>query len=337
MKSKIWLIVFGVVAVLLLGGTGFYALSSYGDYSESLSSWDAKVGTIENLERQVPYPNEENTEALEAKVEGYEAAVQELFESLDTFQSPLNETLRNTEFQQLVKTRVEDFRRYAKSNGLQFDPELDFQLGFDSYALTLPPPALVPVLDYELEAINHLLTELTDAGTEMLLSFERDPIPGEAGAPDGHEEAVVHKYPVRLRFEGSHESFQEFINSIANDEEFFYVVRVLKVKNALQEGPVKLSAADADSDIPRFEDPLTKQMASYEMLLEWGYDGTEESLSAVEKEAEEAGFVLAKQDARVLMGQENLNVFMVVDIVRFLNPEEVRATAEVEQRSGRRR
>lgn len=337
MDSKVWLVAFSIVALLLLGGTGFYAFSSYGKYSESLSSWDAKVGTIESLERRVPYPNEENTEALEAEVKAYEEAVQGLFQSLDAFQRPLNTTLANTEFQQIVKTRVEQFRNYASEGGLEFDPELDFQLGFNRYASALPPPDLVPILDYELEAIDHLLRILVDVGADSLTTFERDGISGETGVSDSQTEGVVEKYPIRFRFEGSHSAFQKFVNAIANDKEFFYILRVLKVKNSATEGPIKLTADGGITDMPRYEDPVTNEIASYERMVEWGYDGTDASLAETEKNAESAGFVASKQDARVLMGEESLNVFMVVDISRFLDPGEVSEDSEEETKSTRRK
>ena len=38
--------------------------------------------------------------------------------------------------------------------------------------------------------------------------------------------------------------------------------------------------------------------------------------------ARAAGYIPSQQDARVLMGQEELEIYMVVDIVRFVDPEE---------------
>lgn len=323
MNSKIWLTVYGIVAALVFLGGGFYAFSSYGKYTEALSSWDSQVGMIETLERKVPYPNKENAEALEAKVKSYNDSVEALAATLKTFQRDLNKTLVNTEFQQRVKKRVEDFRVAAKEGGMALDATTDFQLGFDSYANTLPSPDLVPVLDYELEAIDNLLRTLVNSGGESMNSFVRDPIPGEPGGAEKQESGVVHKYPVRLQFRGSFDSFQKFVNALANDKTFFYIVRVLKVKNEMTEGAVKLTAAPGGSSFPRFQNPETKETASPEKLAEWGYGtATESELIA---KAKEAGFIKADQDARVLMGQEKLDVFMVVDITRFLGKDEVEA------------
>lgn len=336
MNSKIWLMVYGIVAALVILGSGFYAFSSYGKYTEALSSWDSKVGSIESLERKTPYPNKENAEALEAKVKSYSDAVTALSETLKSFQRPLNTTLANTEFQQRVKKGVEDFRAVAKEGGMELATATEFQLGFDNYANTLPSPDLVPVLDYELEAIQHLLRTLVNSGGESMSSFVRDPIPGEPGGAEKQESGVVHKYPVRLQFRGSFDAFQKFVNTLANDKTFFYIVRVLKVKNEATEGAAKLTGGPGGSSFPRFQNPDTKETASPEKLTEWGYGtATEPELIA---KAKEAGFVKADQDARVLMGQEKLDVFMVVDITRFLSPEEVKAqTPEPEvKKTGRR-
>lgn len=336
MNSKVWLTVFGVVAAVVLGGSGFYAYSGYGKYAEAMEGWDAKVGTIESLEKRVPYPNKENAGAVEASVESYKAAVQSLSETLKSFQRPLNKELANTEFQQRVKKRVEEFRAVAKSGGLEIDSTTEFQLGFDSYANTLPTPELVPVLDYELEAIDHLLRKLVECGAETLAGFQRDAIPGETGGAENHDNGVVHKYPVRFRFKGSFDAFQQFVNALANDKEFFYVLRVLKVKNDAIEGAIKLAADGSAVSSPQFQNPATKEIASAELLAAWGAGTAPES--EVAAKAKEAGFVKADQDARVLMGQEKVSVFAVVDITRFLGPEEVTAAApkREEKKGGKR-
>ncbi len=335
MNSKIWLISFGVVAALVVGGSGFYAFSSHGKYTEALEAWDSKVGTIESLERKVPYPNKENAEAVEALVKEYGVSVVSLAETLKSFQRPLNTELANTEFQQRVKKKVEEFRGFAKEGGLTIDSTTEFQLGFDSYANTLPSPELVPLLDYELEAIDYLLRKLVDSGAELLTSFSRDPIPGETGGATEQESGVVHKYPVRLGFKGPFDSFQTFINALANDREYFYIVRVLKVRNEAIEGALKFFG-EGGSTLPRYENPTTGEIASPDRLGEWGY-GTD-SESDVEAKAAAAGFIKSSQDARVLMGQEKLEIYMVVDISRFLSREEVEAQTpkQEERKSGKR-
>ncbi|MAS92798.1 MAG: hypothetical protein CMO55_06330 [Verrucomicrobiales bacterium] len=330
MNSKVWLTVYAIFALLLIGGAGFFAFTKYKEYSTALDTWDTNVGTIETLEKKVPYPNEENVEKLEKKVDEYETAVDGLRESLGTFQRPLDVGKANTVFQTDVKTRVGEFRQFASAEGMAIEIEegLDFQLGFDIYSTQLPPPDLVGVLDYELEAIDYLLRALVTSGAERMTMFERDPIPGEAGVEREFESSAVQKYPVRLRFTSSYQSFQDFINQLANEKNFFYIVRVLKVQNQMVEGPLRLSGDG--SSLPIFKNPLTGEVATREQVMEWGHGRA--SKDDVAENAKAAGFVSDTNDARVLMGQEKLNVFMVVDIVRFPNPEELNVEAETEEK-----
>lgn len=336
MNSKVWLTTFGVVAFLVVAGTGYYAFSSYSQYQAAMASWDDKVSTIENLEKRVPYPNEDNAEAMKKEVDAYRSSVEALAATLNTYQRELNKTLANTEFQQRVKTRVEDFRAYAAENNFEIVSDDGFYLGFDAYSAVVPSQDLVPELDYELEAIDYLLRKLVDSGSKMMTSFDRDPIPGETGGPDKKEAGVLQKYPVRIRFQGSHDVLQGFINALANDRKFFYIVRVLKVQNENQEGPLKLTA-EGGGAFSKFENPVTKEVASPELLAEWRAEGASEV--DVEAKAKAAGFIKADQDARVLMGQEKLNVFVVVDISRVLSKEEQEALApqpKAEAKKGRK-
>ena len=337
MNYKVWLTVFGIVFALLIGGAGFYAFSSYGKYAESLDSWDGRVGTIESLERRSPYPSRENSEALAEEVEKYQAAVDTLFEGLDSFQRPLDTALTSVQFQQKVKERIQGFQKVAQDEGLTIENAAEFQLGFNAYSNQIPLQELVPYLDYELEAIDHMLRSLVRSGVTELIAFDRDPIPGEPGGEETAPGAVVHKYPVRLRFKSGHDSLQSFVNSLANDREFFYIVRVLKVKNEQLEGPIKLLSAEPGSSLPAYSNPDTLEVAGFDKLQEWDFENI--SPEELDAKARAEGFVRSDQDARVLFGQEQLSVFMVVDIARFLRPEEVEAAKENDKptRGGRKR
>jgi hypothetical protein len=336
MKANVWLAVFGVVSFVVIAAAGAYAFTSYGAYQAALADWDSKVGTIESLERKVPFPNKANEEALKTEVEAYEAAVEGLFTSLERFQPQLNTTLTNTEFQQLVKTKIQDFRQHAQETNFDIELLPEFQLGFDSYSSSLPAADLVPILDYELAGIDHLLRLAVECGISAMTSFERDPIPGEAGAPASYDGKASEKYPIRVRFTATHESFQKFINAVANDPGFFYLVRVLKVVNESREGALKLAGA-AEGDLPRYENPETKQVADRVMLEEWGYTPEAPESEDLKANAKAAGFVSSNTDARVLMGLEKLDVFMVIDITRFLKPDPNAVEEKVEEKGKKKR
>jgi hypothetical protein len=295
MNSKVWLRIFGTVSVFLLAGTGFYATSSFQKYRESLGKWDAKVESIADLEGLIPYPNERNASELAESVGSYRESVRALSETLKSFQRPLETGVENTGAQMRAKKYVEDFRAFAKENSFAIETENEFLLGFDAYADKVPDPDLVPLLYFQMDAIDHLLRKLVTSGAKSMTSFERDPLPGESGARESPSGAVMQKYPVRLRFETDHESLQGFINELANDRDFFYIIRVLKVQNENQEGPLKQISEDKTSSV-----------------------GPEKSSEIP---------IQAEQDAGVLMGQERLSLFMVIDICRFTSGDEKALTS----------
>ncbi len=334
MKSQVWLTIFGVVSLLVLGAAGFFCFSASQAYSTSRSTWDQKVGTIRALESKPLYPDQDNVDKAQGIVTEYNQAVEELFAGLDKFQKPLNLALSNVEFVDLVKNKVTEFRSHARAQNFELEAGEDFQLGFDVYADSVPAPQLVPILDYELNAIDHLLRRLIAAGASSMNSFSRDLIPGEVGGPEAQESGVVHKYPVRIGFRASHAAFREFLNGLSNDREFFYVIRVLKLTNDEMEGPLK-ETGEFVSAFPRFEDPDTKVVADIERLESWGWTPEGGSPPDLEEKARADGFVPSGRDARVIFGQEDLNVFMLVDIIRFLDPSEVEEAPESDSRRRR--
>jgi hypothetical protein len=321
MKSKAWLTIFAVVALLLIGASGFFCFSAVGKFSEAQNNWGVKIDTIKLLEKKVPYPNQKNVDEVKTIVLNYQKSVDGLFTNLNAFQKELDKKLLNIEFPEKVKTKVNEFRQFATSSQFTIEEGDAFQLGFDAYSNSLPVPEIVPILDYELKAIDHLLRKIITSGGEAMSSFSRDLIPGEVGGPEKQENGVVHKYPVRLQMKCSHKAFQNFMNSISNDKEYFFAVRVLNIENEAQEGPFKGGGEGEVAGLPRFVKTETSEPAGPEELTKWGYPNASELDLAAAAKAD--GYEPAGTDARVLMGQEKLDVFMVVDVVRFLKPSEV--------------
>lgn len=319
MKSKVWLTIFAVIALLFIGASGFFAFSSFGKYSEAQENWSDKVGTINSLEKKPLYPNKDNVRKLSDLVSEYQKSVSSLFTSLDQFQKKLNTSMANIEFQDTVKTKVSEFRRIASEANFEIVQNDSFQLGFDAYSNSVPSPDIVPILNYELEAIDHLLKKIITAGGDSMYIFSRDLIPGEIGGPDRQESGVVHKYPVRLGINCSHRAFQNFMNSISNDKEYFYIVRVMEIQNEIQEGPLKTRATTRQALV--FENKESGAPASMSDMSKWGFPNASEA--EIMSAAAADGYAPSGRDARVLMGQEKLQIFMVIDIVRFLDPSGV--------------
>ncbi|NNE94140.1 MAG: hypothetical protein HKN23_21035 [Verrucomicrobiales bacterium] len=330
MKPNVWLSVFGVVAAVFIGGAAFFMISAKSAHDEAVGKWDENLSKIDRLGKRVPFPSKEAEGALEASLNEYKGAVDNLYQALKEFQKPLDNTVSDTGFQQLVKTKVDAFKEMARTRDPQFEINAGdgddgaFYLGFDAYQAAIPAPDTVPILVYELNAIEHLCQTLVKSDAISLEMLERDLIPGEAGATaEKQESSVVHRYPVRIRFNASHDSFQNFVNTIANDQEYFYVIRVMQMENSNPEGVAKFSSGPAGSRMPRFRRDATGEIATQEELEKQGYP----DVSGVELQQKMAaeGWELVTQDAQWVMGRETVDAFMIIDIVRFVDPSEAGA------------
>ncbi|MCB1091496.1 MAG: Amuc_1100 family pilus-like protein, partial [Verrucomicrobiae bacterium] len=89
MKGNVWLAGYIVFTALLLGGSGFFLVKNRGAFEERFDGWDALKGKISRLEKEVPFPSEENEASLRSEVESYDGKVKSLYQSLSRYQKPL--------------------------------------------------------------------------------------------------------------------------------------------------------------------------------------------------------------------------------------------------------
>ena len=280
-----------MVFVLGLAGVGYYLSGRYSAYSQVMEEFDRQRRQIERLKSKPLYPNAENVELIKASVLEYESKVTDLQKELLKFQKPLNTTMKDTEFQQLIKERVAVVQGLAESGDLELPGE--FYMGLYKYRDSVPEPGSVGLLEFQLKAIERVMEAMVRSGIQQLVGLEREPLAVER---DGHEAPVptpvLENYPMTLTMEGTHESVRTFFNDISNDTEYFYRVQYCRIENSAQEGPERQAPGDEDSEVDDFED----------LDAEDGAGG-------------------AEKDAMIVMGNESIQVQLVVDLVRFVEIE----------------
>ncbi|MCB1232008.1 MAG: Amuc_1100 family pilus-like protein [Verrucomicrobiae bacterium] len=323
MKGSTWLAGYIVLALALIGGAGFFFAKGLGAYNEGFTGWDNLSSRIAKLEKEVPYPSEENEKEFASTVEQYRKDVDALYQSLDRYQKPLETNLSDSNFTtQILAGKVDEFKAFAAEKGMEIKNADQFYMAMEAYQSTFPKPGVVPFLNYQLDAIDHLLRTMAEAGVAKLNFVNREDLPGETedtgDQPVGIEAGkVVQKYPVNLKFEASHGAFQRFVNQIANDKDYFLVLRLVRVENSNAGGP---DLAPSGEQGPVFVDsegnPVPKDVDDEIRASTSDYSGLVEAFTS-------RGYQLQKQDARIIFGQETLDVFAVVDLVRFLPPDEV--------------
>jgi len=320
MKSNPFYITWGIISLLLVGGAGFFLFSSKSAYDSTKGSFDNNEATIERLQKKAPVPSAKSVKEMEKLVADYESDVNELYSSLATYQRPLRTDLTDAGFQEDVFKKREAFFASAKASGLTIKSKDEFYFGMEQYRETLPSPANVPLLAYQLEAINRMLAILVDNGAEELLDLKRELLPTEVAPtqPDPTLGQSVVRYELRVEFLAPFDAYQKFINELANDKEFFYLLRVIRVDNTSPNGPAGSDGPVTLGDSMEFisatgESPSPPLQAEADLIEDIG-----------ERVAfyQERGYSPVGEDARVLFGDERVRVFAVVDVARFPTPSE---------------
>ncbi len=277
-----------VVFVLGLAGTGYYLSGRYSAYGAAMDAFDLQRNRITQLKSKPLYPSAENVELIKASVLEYESKVTELQKALLKFQKPLNTSMRDTEFQQLVKERVAVVQALAASGKLELPNE--FYMGLLKYRQDVPEPGAVGLLEYELRAIERLMEAMVRSSVGTLVGLDRQELAAESNdytAPV--PPPVLESYPLTLTVVGTHESVRGFLNDISNDTEYFFNVRYCRVENSAPSGPER-GRSDDESDDPDAAEP-------------------DDAVEGIET------------DAKIVLGSESIQAYLVVDLVRFVEVE----------------
>ena len=317
MRGNQFYIVFGIVVAVLLGGAGFYYFQGHGAFVDAGGDFKTRRTNLLRLKKSAPYPNEENLERIEKEVSAYEGEINGLFKILERFQQPLNTTLDSTEFLTNLKAKFGAFKALAKKKGMKIGKEDEFYMAMDAYRANLPNSEAVPLLDYQLGAIDYLLNMLIEEGATELIGVQRELLPVEMpgdsakGGGAAGSSVVASKYPVSLTFEAKHPAFVKLVNRITNDNKYFFILRALRVDNSEKEGAIW---GGEDDEGPKYVNTE-------------GVEAPPELVGAIPPDLDvvgqinwmrgNGGFELESSNARVLLGKESLRVFMVIDVVRF--------------------
>ncbi len=301
----------GFLGIVGLGVLAFGALFylSWKSYKASDLSYKREANVLSNLERQDIFPNDENLRAVTAAVADYEAAALELQAEAATHQQPLKEGLTEPEFREQMNVLSEAVNAAAQQGGLSL-PD-DFALGMESYKAGASINShAIPLLEWEMQAINRLVTHAIDTGITAIDHHRRDPFAQEQPdwKPEGSDDedrdddrfdddggdrldsenpmstasGVLSTFRCELTLAASYESLQSFLNAIAADDEYFMWPRRFRIENTIKSSPL-----ESDLDKPQ------------------QLQGAEEGVLA---------------DAQILFGNEQIVANLLIDFVRFEDP-----------------
>lgn len=162
LKKNLMLVVAGLVAVCLLGGSGWYLYSKYSQASQVAAALKAQEDELQRLINLRPHPGNnkiDNIKAAAAQEEEVMKVLQEARRSFEIIAYPTN--LTSGEFNALLLQTIDELTRQAERAGVKLPPKYAFsfaniqkQLAIDSKDI----PALARQLS-EIKAITETLIQ----------------------------------------------------------------------------------------------------------------------------------------------------------------------------------
>jgi len=238
----------GLAAATLVGAgaLGYLISQAALTYSASSEAYSAAVAKLHGLQNKVPFPSEENCKAIKTGLDDYSARIEALQSQLDKMEVPLDEKITPQQFQDGLRTAVNDIRAKAEAENVKL-PE-KFYFGFDQYQTQVPTEQASPALFRQFRVIQSLVTRLVEFKVASVDSIIRPPLPEEGPAPKKGDEPVVKRFAFDISFTADQGKFRAAFNSLLGFDPFL-IVRSLEIKNTNPQAPSKASGEAATKPV----------------------------------------------------------------------------------------
>lgn len=303
-------------------GLGYMLFSAYSDYSANLEQFNSLNGSLATLKSAPLAPTPENLALKQGLVKEFTDSADKLSLVLNKLQVEVKPTT-DTEFQAKLKSKIAESRKLAGTLGVGLPAE--YNLAFDRYTAELPKSAeMATELSGYLDAVDEIVNTVMKSGVKQVDMLERSELDSEKGesakpaprtavrpgrpgaaAPAPAAVKMADRRQVRMMLTTDQAALQKLMSSLASPSEMphFTVVRLLRIENERQEGPLR-----ADLNILPPANPSGEGEAAAPAAA-----GASAPARAAAKPA--------PVDAIAVLGNERLRVFIELDLVSFLKPQ----------------
>lgn len=254
-----------LLAVILIGGAGYFAFSASGELTRQKEDFAAKTGTVNRLRSAQPFPNEENLGLIRGEADQAAQLLADLAGKIKTGGAPFDPAQQPAEFQDKVNKEVGRLAALAKEKNTAW-PE-DFHLGFENYQTQLPSPAATPLLGQQFLAIAHVASVLLDAPVRSIVSLTRPPLEVEKNAEENAAAAGATSEklsplvlaPFDVEFVAEESQLRSVLAAIVGGEPTIFV-RLVEVLNSQPAAPAKTPEGEAAQPTPADSEQAAEQI-----------------------------------------------------------------------------
>jgi hypothetical protein len=288
-----------IVGSLALGYLLYDAWSTYEETKEGYLGVGSQVAALEGARLA---PTQANLDAKKKVVEDYAQVVDRLGKTLLILQPPIT-PIKDIEFQSKLKTKISEVRVATQS---KMQLPADFAFGFEEYTKNLPvSDAAAAELSGYLDAMDELVKLFLKCNVHSLDELQRSKLAVETQAaptPQGQQQpvaaAILEKRQITAVLTLDQGTLQLLIGRLASpsDMPFFTNVRLLRIENQRQDGPLR-----AEVRIPNNKPPVTQG------------ETAKEASDEIKPPAP------APVDTVSVFGNEALKVRLEIDLIKFLD------------------
>ena len=231
-----------------------------GSYEDAMAKYRESAAEQTRLESGNPYPSAANVGKMKTYLDNYKATLDKLKAELKT--RMLTEApLAPNEFQTRLRQAIIHTAENARNNRVKLP--VNFFLGFDEFVSSLPSPEDAPALGQELSQVQLLLNTIIEARVDAITAFHRLSRPGTATGTSPAPAAtprtpskpspgpkLIEQRTVEFAISASPTAGRRVINQISADNEQFFIIRAIYVKNQKDKGPPREIAARTGAAIP---------------------------------------------------------------------------------------
>jgi hypothetical protein len=324
-KENKFLVVLGgitLLGVIVLGVAGFKGSSSYKSAKEN---FDMAVDDASVYERQPLYPRSENRDGKSKALEDYRQAAADLQTAFEPFRPKEIINISPQAFTDHLKKANDEVVAAFSEAGLKL-PD-DFFCGFERYRTSLANSEATGILDYQLDAIRHIMLTMAESGASELKNLYRQPLPEEEGGswqPNEKELQIARALPMEISFTASEKSLRQIVSAITKPDPYFTVIRSMRIANTKQVPPM---ASDAKFDTVQADEndadaPQEGFTGGFDAAFAESPDG--DAAAAEDDDAADAPQPSPAADSdtsRILaqvLGNEEIQVHIRLDLMKFL-------------------
>lgn len=310
----------GITAVAAVGLI-FWGASAGSKYSKAKEDYEAAYSEANAMENGPLYPSQDKVLEKKKALGEYREGVEELQKAFGAFRSGELPLIDPSEFTDNLKNARDAAAEALANAGTEVPPQ--FFLGFESYTNSPVRKEATGILGYQMDAVAELFKGLAAAKPARLLNVFRPALDEESGKVFDAKDKTFRALPIEIAFNGTEASLRDFLSSLDDSGKYYYVIRSIRISNEKQKAPTA-----TDAEFKQAGDEADAGGAGAADAFAGGGFVLPDDTPAEEAPAEEpaAEAPAPVDEGRILqqvLGSEKVNVFLRIDILQFLAPQEL--------------